>query len=175
MGSLPIRWLDQRSCVLPVKLKKGTYYRVGINATGYQNFKSLAGVPAPPAVIAFVTRGASDEVKQRVKPPKIVSLVPDDGTKDVDPQTKSLQVAFDMPMSEGISCTGGGESMPKTPDDKKPSWSKDGKTCTLPVLLESNREYRLGLNDLEHNKFQSVWGIPLEPVEYRFHTRAATK
>ncbi len=73
-GDLPIRWLDQRTCVLPVKLKKGTYYRVGINSTGFHNFQSVAGVPTPPTVIAFVTKGASDEVKQRIKTPKIVSL-----------------------------------------------------------------------------------------------------
>ena len=155
-GDLPIRWLDQRTCVLPVKLKKGTYYRVGINATGFQNFKSVAGVPTPPAVIAFVTKGASDEVKQRVKPPQIVSLSPEDGAKDVDPAIQSLRVTFNMPMGEGMSWTGGGASMPKSPSDKGPSWSNDGKTCTLPVVLEPGRDYRLGLNDLGHNNFQSA-------------------
>ena len=174
-GDLPIRWLDQRTCVLPVKLKKGTYYRVGINATGFHNFQSTAGVPTPPTVIAFVTKGASDEVKQRVKVPKIVSLAPEDGAKDVDPETRTLRVTFNMPMGEGMSWTGGGASMPKTPSDKGPSWSKDGKTCTLPVLFKPSHDYRLGLNDLMHNNFQSVWGIPLEPVEYRFHTREAAK
>ena len=41
------RWSDARTCVLPVKLAKGSYYRLGINSTSFQNFKSTNGTPAP--------------------------------------------------------------------------------------------------------------------------------
>ena len=32
------QWRDKRTCVLPVKLEAGHFYRVGINSTSYQNF-----------------------------------------------------------------------------------------------------------------------------------------
>jgi hypothetical protein len=94
---------------------------------------------------------------------------------DVDPETKALRVTFDMPMEGGMSWTGGGPHFPSGPDGKKASWSKDAKTCTLPVVLESGHDYELGLNSLSHINFQSKWGVPLAPVVYRFGTRGAKK
>ena len=32
------RWINKRTCVLPVKLQAARYYRVGINSTSFQNF-----------------------------------------------------------------------------------------------------------------------------------------
>jgi beta-lactamase regulating signal transducer with metallopeptidase domain len=168
------RWTDAKTCVLPVSLKQGAYYWVGINSKSNQNFRDSTGVPTPPSVIAFVTKGASDAIERRVQAPTIASLSPENGATDVDPQTKVLRVTFDMPMEDGMSWTGGGASFPKDrPDGKMPSWSKDGRTCTLPALLEAGHEYELGLNSLSHNNFQSKWGIPLEPVVYKFRTRDA--
>ena len=37
------QWRDKRTCVLPVTLEAGHYYRVGINSTSYRNFRSEAG------------------------------------------------------------------------------------------------------------------------------------
>ncbi len=75
-----------------------------------------------------------------------------------------------------MSWTGGGPGFPKdSPDGKKPSWSKDGRTCTLPVLLDPGHGYELGLNSLKHINFQSKWGMPLEPTVYKFRTRDAKK
>ncbi len=50
-----VQWRNKRTCVLPVTLESGHYYRVGINSTSYQNFSSKAGVPAMPSVIYFAT------------------------------------------------------------------------------------------------------------------------
>jgi beta-lactamase regulating signal transducer with metallopeptidase domain len=170
----PARWIDARTCVLPVSLYDGKYYRVGINSTDYQNFRDATGVPVPPAVITFVTTGASDEIKQRLRVPKIVALRPENGANDIDPTTKSLEVTFDVPMGDGMSWTGSGLSFPQdNPDGEKASWSEDRKQCTLPVVLEAGHEYELGLNSLKHINFQSKWGIPLEPVDYKFRTKAA--
>lgn len=170
------RWKDARTCVLPVSLAKGAFYRLGINSTSHQNFRGTSGVPAPCSVIAFATAGASDAVVRRVRVPKIVTTSPDNGALDVDPETALLRVTFDMPMGDGMSWTGGGPGFPKdSPDGKKPSWSKDGRTCALPVLLEPGHEYELGINSLKHINFQSKWGIPLEPIVYKFRTRDAKK
>ncbi|MEX2114803.1 MAG: M56 family metallopeptidase [Pirellulales bacterium] len=169
------RWIDKRTCALPVKLEKGNYYCVGINSTSYQNFKSADGVPVPSSAVYFATQGASAAVNSRVRTPKVVSLSPANGASDVDPTTKSLRVKFNVPMDEGMSWTGGGEYFPDIPEDQQAKWSKDGQTCTLPVRLEADHEYRLGLNSLSHINFQSKWGVPLSPVVYTFRTAKAEK
>lgn len=168
------RWTDARTCVLPVNLKKGAFYRLGINSTSHQNFRDTSGVSAPCSVIAFATAGASDAIERRVRVPMIVTTSPENGALDVDAESAMLRVTFDMPMGDGMSWTGGGLGFPKdSPDGKKPSWSKDGRTCTLPVLLDPGHGYELGLNSLKHINFQSKWGIPLEPIVYKFRTRDA--
>ena len=164
-------WRDKRTCVLPVKLSQGKYYRAGINAPSFQNFQSAAGVPVEPTAIYFCTKGASQELKHKVTKPEVVSMKPANGAKDVDPKTKTLRVTFNVPMGEGASWTGGGEDYPKTPEGKKMSWTKDHKTCIMPVELKPDWEYRLGLNSPSYKNFTSASGIPLEPVEYTFKTK----
>ncbi|MCA9097323.1 MAG: hypothetical protein KDA36_03020, partial [Planctomycetaceae bacterium] len=158
-------------CVLPVKLKRGEFYRAGINSDSFRNFKSSKGVPTPSSVIYFATEGAKPEVKERVRVPKIVKLDPPDGAIDVDPAIQSISVTFDIQMAAGMSWTGGGEAFPKPKPGTQPVWSADGKTCSFPVALESGRQYRLGLNSLSYNNFQSKSGVPLEAVGYSFKTK----
>lgn len=172
-ASRQARWIDARTCVLPVRLQREAYYRLGINSTGNQKFRSRQGTPFAPAAIYFVTAGAAKEIVERVKAPTIVSVEPQNGAMSVDPNIKSLRVTFDRPMSEGMSWTGGGPSFPKLPSGEKPAWSADGLTCTLPVSLEAEHEYQLSLNSESHINFQSKWGVPLEPVSYKFRTGKA--
>jgi beta-lactamase regulating signal transducer with metallopeptidase domain len=163
-------WKDARTCVLPVKLEPGAFYRVGINSTSHKNFRGADGTPAPPSVIYFTTKGATAEVEGKLRVPKIVSLEPKNGATDVDPKTETLRVTFDVPMGEGMSWTGGGPSFPPTPEGKKASWSSDGLTCTVPAALEPGKDYQLGINSLNHINFQSKWGVPAAPVVYKFRT-----
>jgi hypothetical protein len=167
------RWTDKRTCVLPVKLEAGAYYRLGINSSSHQNFRAKEGAPAATTALYFSTKGATEEVEGRVRVPTIVMIEPQNGANDVDPDTKSLRVTFNIAMGEGMSWTGGGESFPKIPGGKPASWSDDGLTCTLPVALEPDHDYQLGLNSVSHNNFQSKWGVPVEAVIYKFHTRPA--
>jgi hypothetical protein len=164
-------WKDKRTCVLPVKLSQAKYYRAGINAPSFQGFQSAAGVPVEPTAINFCTKGASQQLKNKVTKPEVVSMTPANGAKDVDPKIKSLKVVFNVPMGDGMSWTGGGEHYPKTPEGKKASWSKDHKTCTLPVELKPDWEYSLGLNSPSFKNFTGVSGIPLDPVAYTFKTK----
>jgi RNA polymerase sigma-70 factor (ECF subfamily) len=166
-------WKDRRTCALPVKLEKASFYRLGINSSMHQNFRSADGTPALPAAIFFTTQGASDEVQAQAKAPEVKSLEPNNGAMNVDPKTTELKVTFNMPMNSGMSWTGGGPSFPKLAEGKKPSWSADGLTCTLPVVLEPGHDYQLGLNSVSHKNFQSKAGVPLEPVTYRFRTAGA--
>ncbi|MGI8906973.1 MAG: Ig-like domain-containing protein [Candidatus Sumerlaeaceae bacterium] len=162
-------WRDKRTCILPVQLQPGSSYRVGINAPSFQNFKSVAGVPAPQAVLTFRTRGSAPA--GGAKAPQIVSMTPANGATAVDPALSAIQVTFDTPMGSGMSWTGGGSAYPKTPDGQRPGWSADKKTCTLPVKLEANHQYQLGLNSVSFKNFTSEAGVPLEPVVYTFKTR----
>jgi hypothetical protein len=117
--------------------------------------------------------GATDEVEAQNRVPEVVRLEPEDGATDVDPKTSELRVTFNTPMGTGMSWTGGGPSFPKIPEGKKPSWSKDGLTCTLPVALKPGHAYQLGLNSPSHKNFQSKSGVPLKPVVYKFRTGEA--
>ena len=164
------RWTDKRTCVLPVKLSEKKIYRVGINSKSFQNFRSADGKPAPPDVIAFATRGASEAMQEKIRTPAVAKLTPANGATEVDPSVKAIRVTFTLPMAEGMSWTGGGENFPEIPANQPAKWADSGTTCILPVKLKPNHSYRLGLNSLSHNNFQSKFGIPLNPVVYEFTT-----
>jgi hypothetical protein len=169
-------WRDKRTCVLPVELKEGKYYRVGINSTSFQNFKSAEGVPARPSAIYFTTKGAGEEQVGQTNVPKIVKMSPPNDATDVDPTIKELRVTFNVPMGGGFSWTGSGPKYPKSPQGKRPSWTSDRKTCVLPVQLKPNTEYQLGINSPSHKNFQSAAGVPFDPpVIYSFTTGSIGK
>ena len=161
-------WRDARTCVLPVKLEPGRYYRVGINSKSHRNFRGKNGVPTPPSAIYFTTAGASEELKARTQKPVVLEMSPANGAENVDPATTELRVTFSVPMGGGFSWTGGGPEYPPGIEGKGPYWTEDQRTCVLPVKLEPNHAYRLGLNSFSHKNFQSAAGVPLEPVEYSF-------
>ena len=177
------RWTkDHKTCVLPVKLKPRWKYQLGLNSPSFKNFQSASGVPLEPVVYQFTTRGAGkakdtaaagDAEKEDATTPEIVSMNPPNGAKDVDPTIKELRVKFNVPMGEGFSWTGGGPNFPKTTG--RPRWTKDHKTCVLPVKLEPGSDCELGLNSPSFKNFQSRSGVPLEPVAYQFTTRDAAK
>ena len=166
-------WQDKYTCVLPVKLEAGHFYRVGINSTSYQNFCSAHGLAAMPSAIYFTTQGASDELKAKTLVPQVVSFDPTNGAQNVSPAVTELRVTFNVPMGGGFSwCTvsDDGTDYPKGPKGKRPHWTEDRKTCVLPVELKPGMTYRLSLNAPEFKNFQSAGGVPLEPVEYTFTT-----
>jgi beta-lactamase regulating signal transducer with metallopeptidase domain len=169
------RWINARTCVLPVNLEEGRYYRLGINSSSHRNFRSARGISAPPVALYFTTKGASDEVESRLRVAKIIALEPPNGAADVDPATAELRVTFDGRMGRGMSWTGSGPDFPKGQEGNRAHWSSDGKTCIFPVSLEPGHRYRLGLNSRDHINFESESGIPLEPVIYQFGTRQAEK
>ena len=163
-------WRDARTAVLEVKLEPGRYYRVGINSKSHRNFRSAAGVPALPSAIYFTTRGASGEVTVKTQKPTIVEMRPANGAAEVDPRTTELRITFSVPMCRGFSWTGGGPDYPVVPKGEGAHWTEDQRTCVLPVRLEPNHQYRLGLNSPSHNNFQSDASVPLDPVIYTFRT-----
>jgi hypothetical protein len=50
------RWIDGgKTCVLPVELKPGWQYEMGLNSRSFKNFQSEEGVPLTPVVYSFKT------------------------------------------------------------------------------------------------------------------------
>ncbi len=50
-----VRWLDERTCVLPVRLESEHEYRLGINSRRFQNFKNVGGEAAVRYELSFRT------------------------------------------------------------------------------------------------------------------------
>ena|GEM_PF-5202479 len=50
------KWIDKRTCVLPVKLQPGKSYTLGINSKNFKNFKSKDSTPVEPVVYTFSTK-----------------------------------------------------------------------------------------------------------------------
>ncbi|MEN6625301.1 MAG: tetratricopeptide repeat protein [Candidatus Sumerlaeia bacterium] len=161
------RWSDDRmTCYLPVLLKSGWQYRLGLNSKSHKNFRSQAGVPLTPVLYQFSTSGTPPPA------PQIVSMEPANGAADVDAAAvKELKVEFDVPMGGGFSWCGGGDHYPTVPQGQRPRWSDDRKTCYLPVQLKPGWSYQLGLNSPSFQNFRSADGIPLSPVLYEFRTK----
>ncbi|GHT22988.1 hypothetical protein FACS189419_06320 [Planctomycetales bacterium] len=164
------KWIDKRTCVLPVNLEPGKEYQLGINSVSFKGFRSEEGVPVEPVQYQFSTGGTSqNKGANKSDAPKIVKMKPANGAKDVDAAAvKELRVTFDKDMdSGGFSWTGGGEKYPQTTG--KPKWI-DKRTCVLPVKLEPGKEYQLGINSASFKGFRSKEGVPVEPVQYQFST-----
>ncbi|MBI4324419.1 MAG: hypothetical protein HY674_04075, partial [Chloroflexi bacterium] len=164
-------WRDRRTCVLPVMLASGRYYRVGINSPSYRNFASVEGVPVEPVAIHFTTAGASKALTDKTLTPQVLKFSPANGARDVDPNLNELRVTFNVPMGKGYSWTGDGPQFPPGREGKRPYWTEDSKTCVLPVQLAPGHDYRLGLNSPSHKNFRSASGIALDPVVYTFRTK----
>ncbi len=178
-GGMPSWSEDGKTCVLPVQLRPSWDYVLGLNSATHTGFQSQWAVPMKPVVYQFGTKAAgagashaSDEPKNLPRTPQIVSITPENGAKDVSPSVRQIRVVFDRPMASSFSWTGGGPEFPQIPEGKRPTWSKDRKTCMLPVQLKPNSNYTLGLNSVSFKNFKSDRGVPLEPVVYKIRTKS---
>jgi hypothetical protein len=176
-------WRDKRTCVLPVDLQPDHFYRVGINAPSFHNFRSAKGVPVEPTAIYFKTRAAAGQaqadpasaapaLEPRI-PPRILLVSPANGATDVDPALSEIRVTFNVAMQEGYSWCGGGETFPAVPAGSPPYWTLDAKTFVVPVQLRPNAEYRIGINTPRYRNFQSRGGMVFAPMLYTFRTGAS--
>ena len=99
--------------------------------------------------------------------PKIVSVTPADGAKDVGPNLGEIVVYFDHPMQGRVSLTGDGwPTLVGTPE-----FDSSMTKLTIRVNLNPETEYTLGFNSRNHKKFASEDGVPLAPCAYTFTTK----
>lgn len=161
-------WRDRRTVEIPIKLEPGKMYAIGVNGPEYRVLKTSAGMPFPPRVITFCTKGAGEEVIAQMQPPKVTKFDPPNAARAVDPSVTTASVTFDRKMDVGFALL---ETGPSFPDGlSRPIWSEDHLTCSFPMRLLPGESYQLGLNDPENMAFISETGVPLEPVTYKFRT-----
>jgi beta-lactamase regulating signal transducer with metallopeptidase domain len=55
-GKRPYWTDDHKTCVLPVELKPGASYRLGLNSPSHKNFQSSSGIPLEPVTYTFKTK-----------------------------------------------------------------------------------------------------------------------
>jgi hypothetical protein len=103
--------------------------------------------------------------------PQVVSVLPANGAKEVDPGLKTIQVVFDRPMLAGHwAICGNGPHYPSSTG--KCHYDAQRTTWTAPVKLKPGWKYEFYLNTAQAQGFQSEEGVPLKPVLVRFKTQA---
>ncbi len=108
------------------------------------------------------------------KTPKVISVIPANGDKNVDPNLKAIKVVFDRPMEDkSWSLVGGGPNFPETVgkcyyDSKRTTW-------TCPIKLKPGWKYEFRLNSNRFVNFRSEKGVSLEPVVISFNTAKGTR
>lgn len=105
--------------------------------------------------------------------PAVVRMSPANGASGVSTAMTQLEIEFNMPMGGGFSFTTRGHKDRFPEGTGKPRWSADGKTCIMPVRLEPNRSYIIGINSRSRQNFRSAAGTPLPMVTWTFSTGGA--
>ncbi|CAD7703421.1 unnamed protein product [Ostreobium quekettii] len=140
------------------------------------------GVPAPlPRAAAaclwlllLASSGSAQSTTSADGPkPQITSMLPANMSVGVSPAVNSSVVKFDRDMSTlGASLVFAGRTLPNTTAEA--SWS-DPRTLVLPLHLQENRTYAIGLNGAcrECKGVRAAEGAPLQPAVWTFSTWAA--
>ena len=104
------------------------------------------------------------------KVPKIVSIVPPNNAKMVNPDLQFITITFDRPMmDQSWSIVGEGPNYPRIIG--KPKYNSTRKILYVQVELKPDWHYEFSLNSEKYKGFRSEEGVPLIPVLIRFKTR----
>ena len=128
------------------------------------------------AVMLFAAPGIAQETAVKEGdpelPPRVVKVSPAHGDKNVDFNLREISVTFDRPMRteqswswiihEALGVYPGSRSLPH--------WSKDAKTCILPVRLSPDTLYAVGANSFRHTGFRDKSGKVAVPYVWVFKT-----
>lgn len=116
-------------------------------------------------------RAEHEVARYEARRPRLLSMAPANGAVGVDPGLSEMTFRFDRPMERvwALMLLGedGREHFPPTGE---PSFDDSGTVLTVPVTLEPNRTYRLGLNFEGGGAFRSTEGVRLAPVPVEFST-----
>ena len=86
------RWISDTTIVLPVKLKPGREYSLGINSKRHQNFRGTNGLPAVPDSISFRTAPSGD----------VKSLDPEQNRKSLEQLRSAIEEKYSHRDLRGI-------------------------------------------------------------------------
>ncbi|HPC21527.1 MAG TPA: DUF4932 domain-containing protein [Phycisphaerae bacterium] len=130
--------------------------------------------PEPgPVAAAPADRGARAQAKSKISgggpAPRVVSIEPANGARDVSPDLEAIVVRFDRPMmNKSFSVCGSGPHFPELAGDV--SFDSSRKVLTIPVKLKPDWSYEFSLNCESYRNFKSEEGIELEPYKVAFRT-----
>lgn len=104
--------------------------------------------------------------------PIVINTLPAADATNVDPATAEIRVTFSKDMADGSWSwvTLKSNAFPKI--SGKIHYLEDKRTCVLPVQLEPNHHYKLGINSNRFRNFQDPDGRSAEPFVLEFDTGA---
>jgi hypothetical protein len=131
-----------------------------------------------PRLVKFFNEYADKFSKEQkalaARRPKIVSIVPADGDRNVDPGLNAIRVVFDRPMRDkSWALVGGGPHFPEVFGEC--AYDAQCTTWTCPIKLKPDWDYVIRLNFGQYMAFVSQDGVPLDPVTVTFRTAKSAK
>ena len=128
------------------------------------------------AVIIFLFSGLflwlqlSDGGDRDTVPPKVIDTNPKNHAGNVDPSLTRITVTFSKPMLDK-SWSWSYEDKGTFPQmNGEPYYTDNATICTLPVILEPNKQYVIWINTKRHTNFRDRVGNPVEPFKLTFKT-----
>ena len=126
----------------------------------------MLGMMVADAVTAWSAE--QQEMSVAALPPVVVKTVPQAGDTEVDPAITEIRATFSKKMQNGSwSWAGADESWV----NGKPHYLADGKTCVLPVKLESGKTYVVWLNSPKFRGFKDSHARSSIPYLLVFETK----
>lgn len=123
-----------------------------------------------PRIVEVLQAELTKVEREAAAAPELESMVPANGSVDVDPTLTELVFTFDEPMlNKSWSIVGDPQDLPEFTGS--PRYDGARKVLTVPVKLVPGRTYRFGLNSPKHSSFRSARGAVLQPVALGFTTR----
>lgn len=131
----------------------------------HQNFATFF-----PQVIAFFHTWSTKIEMLQQKIPKVVSISPVNGAKDVDASLTKIVIVFDRPMRNlSWSVMKTAQPFPTLTDSVY--YDRSRTIFTMPVKLQSGVTYGFALNSNNQRGFISSENVPLEPIFFTFSTK----
>ncbi len=117
-------------------------------------------------VIGVSSCGESDQTA-----PRVLKTEPQNGDKNVDPNTREMTVTFDERMMDQ-SWSWAYTEQSRFPDiTGQAYYTKDFKVNVLPVTMAPNTEYEVWVNSQKHQGFKDIAGNSAVPYKLVFKTR----
>jgi hypothetical protein len=118
-------------------------------------------------MLAFIFISCSPDTTR----PKVISTIPVNGDKFVDPSLTELSVTFSEPMMDG-NWSWAYETLETFPTmTGDPRYENKNRTNILPVKLEPNKYYEAWINSAKFKNFKDKAGNPSVPFKLLFKTK----